>query len=197
MISHLCGTVTSVGESSAVIDVGGVGYLVNMTAPDLRELKPGEGRVRVYTHMSVREDGISLHGFLRSDALEMFLMLISVNRVGPSLAQNILSQITLPEFAAAIIGEDEKILTQISGIGNKNAKRLILELRDRMEKKAILYRLETKSRDPVRDDAVLALLSLGFGQKESREAVDNAMRMEESPGLQEIIKAALVQLKEK
>jgi len=197
MISHLCGTVTSVGESSAVIDVGGVGYLVNMTAPDLRELKPGEGRVRVYTHMSVREDGISLHGFLRSDALEMFLMLISVNRVGPSLAQNILSQITLPEFAAAIIGEDEKILTQISGIGNKNAKRLILELRDRMEKKAILYRLETKSRDPVRDDAVLALLSLGFGQKESREAVDNAMRTEESPGLQEIIKAALVQLKEK
>jgi len=197
MISHLCGTVTSVGESSAVIDVGGVGYLVNMTAPDLRELKPGDGRVRVYTHMSVREDGISLHGFLRSDALEMFLMLISVNRVGPSLAQNILSQITLPEFAAAIIGEDEKILTQISGIGNKNAKRLILELRDRMEKKAILYRLETKSRDPVRDDAVLALLSLGFGQKESREAVDNAMRMEESPGLQEIIKAALVQLKEK
>ncbi|HOP67339.1 MAG TPA: Holliday junction branch migration protein RuvA [Methanoregulaceae archaeon] len=197
MISHLCGTVTSVGESSAVIDVGGVGYLVNMTAPDLRELKPGDGRVRVYTHMSVREDGISLHGFLRSDALEMFLMLISVNRVGPSLAQNILSQITLPEFAAAIIGEDEKILTQISGIGNKNAKRLILELRDRMEKKAILYRLETKSRDPVRDDAVLALLSLGFGQKESREAVDNAMRTEESPGLQEIIKAALVQLKEK
>ncbi len=197
MISHLCGTVTSVGESSAVIDVGGVGYLVNMTAPDLRELKSGDGRVRVYTHMSVREDGISLHGFLRSDALEMFLMLISVNRVGPSLAQNILSQITLPEFAAAIIGEDEKILTQISGIGNKNAKRLILELRDRMEKKAILYRLETKSRDPVRDDAVLALLSLGFGQKESREAVDNAMRTEESPGLQEIIKAALVQLKEK
>jgi Holliday junction DNA helicase RuvA len=197
MISHLCGTVASVGESSAVIDVGGVGYLVNMTAPDLRELKPGEDRVRVYTHMSVREDGISLHGFLRSDALEMFLMLISVNRVGPSLAQNILSQITLPEFAAAIIGEDEKILTQISGIGNKNAKRLILELRDRMEKKAILYRLETKSRDPVRDDAVLALLSLGFGQKESREAVDSVMRPEESPGLQEIIKAALVQLKEK
>jgi len=197
MISHLCGTIASVGESSAVIDVCGVGYLVNMTAPDLREVKARSGKVLVHTHMSVREDGISLHGFLRHDALEMFLMLISVNRVGPSLAQNILSQITLPDFAAAIIGEDEKILTQISGIGSKNAKRLIVELRDKMEKKTGMYQLDERGPDPKRDDAVRALLSLGFGQKESREAVDSVMHSKRSPTLQEIIKSALIELKEK
>ena len=159
--------------------------------------KENRGKVLVHTHMSVREDGISLHGFLRSDALEMFLMLISVNRVGPSLAQNILSQITLPDFAAAIIGEDEKILTQISGIGTKNAKRLIVELRDKMEKKAGMYRLDEKGPNVVRNDAVCALLSLGFGQKESREAVDAVMHSMKSPALQDIIKSALIQLKEK
>lgn len=196
MISHLHGTVDSIGESYAVIDVSGVGYRVYMTTPDLQEVRTRTDNVRVYTHMSIREDGISLHGFLRQDALEMFLMLISVSRVGPSLATSILSQITIPDFAAAIIGEDEKILTQISGIGNKGAKRLIVELRDKMEKKAGMYSLDEKGPDPMRNDAVRALLSLGFGQKESQEAVDSVRQALKSPSLQDLIKSALIHLKE-
>ncbi|HUU76485.1 MAG TPA: Holliday junction branch migration protein RuvA [Methanoregulaceae archaeon] len=197
MISHLFGNVAHLGDNFVVLDVHGVGYRVHMTVPDLVEVRATEATVKVYTHMSVREDGMFLYGFLSPDALEMFLMLTSVTRVGPALAQGILSQISIPDFAAAIIGEDEKILTGISGIGTKSARRLIVELKDTMQKKADLYGKDVKGPDPVRNDAIRALLSLGFSPKESRDAVESAIATMKSPGLQEVIKAALIKLKER
>ncbi len=192
MISHLHGEVTQTGEGFIVLDVGGVGYRVFMPVPDLHDLQDVTGKVTVFTHLAVREDALTLYGFTRPGSLEMFRLLISVNRVGPALALTILSGITVPDFAAAILDEDEKVLTRIPGIGQKSAKRLIVELKDKLKKKALLVMTDERRGDPVRDDAVAALVSLGFQRKESAAAVENVMKSQGKLTVESVIKAALM-----
>jgi Holliday junction DNA helicase RuvA len=192
MISHLRGEVTQTGEGFLVLDVGGVGYRVFMPVPDLHGLQEGKGQVTVFTHLAVREDALTLYGFARPGSLEMFRLLISVNRVGPALALTILSGIPVPDFAAAILDEDEKVLTRIPGIGQKSAKRLIVELKDKLKKKALLVMADERHGDPVRDDAVAALVSLGFQRKESVAAVENVMKSQGKFPVESVIKAALM-----
>jgi Holliday junction DNA helicase RuvA len=198
MISSLKGIVDYTGDGYAVIDVHGVGYQVRMTAPGLATVRSSEGPVRLFTHLAVREDEMVLYGFLHQSELELFRMLISVTRVGPVLALSILSQISIPEFVAAILDEDEQILTTISGIGKKNAKRLILELKEKLQKRAVEFRLEMPAGyDPVRRDAVSALVALGFPQKESAAAVGKVMQKKASTQVSVVIKTALGELREK
>jgi Holliday junction DNA helicase RuvA len=198
MISSLKGRLDFIGEGYAVIDVQGVGYQVRMTAPGLHRIRSAEGPVRLFTRLAVKEDELVLYGFFRQSELEVFQMLISVTRVGPVLALSILSQISLPEFVAAILDEDEKILTSISGIGQKNARRLILELKDKLQKRAGEFRGEMPvGYDPVRKDAVSALVALGFSQKESAAAVGKVMEGSEHAPVSAVIKAALGELREK
>jgi holliday junction DNA helicase RuvA len=197
MIAQLTGEVAQAGDRWVVIDVHGVGYLVQVTAPALQQLAGTTGTAKLFTHMAVREDAITLYGFLHPGELEIFRILISVSGIGPQIAMNILSQIGIGEFAIAILDEDEKALTRISGIGTKSAKRLILELRDKMKKvRETLPRGESGTGGSAVHDAVSALVSLGFSEKDSRDAVAAAAR---SPGstVQALIKAALVRLKER
>ncbi len=194
MISHIYGEIAHRGEGFVVIDVGGVGYQVNVPQSTLQELADTEGKVKLYTHLHVREDAFLLYGFMNASELEMFRLLISVTRIGPQTALNILSQIRIEELAAAIIHEDEKVLTRISGVGTKNAKRLILELRDRMNKK--LEGLAITDKGNINYDAVSALVSLGFAQREAKEAVEAVAAGLKQPTVQALIKAALLKLKE-
>jgi Holliday junction DNA helicase RuvA len=111
---------------------------------------------------------------------------------------NLLSQIGIEDFAMAILNEDEKALTRISGIGTKSAKRLILELRDKMKKVSeTMVMGDTGRASPAVHDAVSALISLGFSEKESRDAVNAAAVTMKTPTVQELIKAALVKMKER
>ena len=195
MISHIYGQIAHRGESFFVIDVGGIGYQVNVTQPTLAELGGRKEKVKLYTHLHVREDALMLYGFTSASELEMFKLLISVTRVGPQIALNILSQIRIEELAAAIINEDEKVLTRISGVGPKNAKRLILELRDKMKKKMEGVVLAGVS--SANYDAVSALVSLGFTEREAKEAVDAVAAGFKEPTVQALVKAALARLKER
>ncbi len=195
MISHIYGEIAHQGESFVVIDVEGIGYQVNVTQPALAELGDRKEKVKLYTHLHVREDALMLYGFTSASELEMFKLLISVTRVGPQIALNILSQIRIEELAAAIINEDEKVLTRISGVGPKNAKRLILELRDKMKKKMEGVVLAGVS--SANYDAVSALVSLGFTQREAKEAVDTVAAGLKEPTVQALVKAALARLKER
>lgn len=198
MIAHLYGEPVLTGDRWVVIDVGGIGYQVQVTQPALHVLAHTQERVKLFTHMAVREDSVTLYGFLKQSELEMFRILISVTGIGPQIALNILSQIGIADFAMAILNDDEKALTRISGIGSKSAKRLILELRDKMKKigETIIVG-EAGRRNPAVHDAVSALVSLGFQEKESREAVDAAAAGTTDPPVQALIKAALVKLKER
>lgn len=192
MISHICGNITHSGEGSVVIDIGGMGYQVFVTKPTLNELADKKEKVKLHTYLHVREDALILYGFLSQSELEMFKLLISVTRVGPQIAMNILSQIRIEELAAAIIHEDEKVLTRISGVGAKNAKRLILELKEKMTKKMEGFVLPSAS--SINYDAVSALVSLGFPRQAAQRAVESVSGGEHS--VEAIIKAALLKLKE-
>lgn len=192
MISHIYGEIAHRGEGFVVLDVGGVGYQVNVTKPTLQELA-GKDKVKLYTYLNVREDALNLYGFTNASELEMFKLLISVTRIGPQTALNILSQIRIEELAAAIIHEDEKVLTNISGIGQKSAKRLILELNDRMKEKMSGYPPASN----INYDAVSALVSLGFAQREAKQAVEAVSSSIKEHKVEALIKAALLKLKEK
>ena len=198
MIAHLRGESVLAGDKWVVIDVNGIGYQVQVTQPALQQLANTPEPVTLFTHMAVREDAITLYGFRYQSELEMFRILISVTGIGPQIAMNLLSQVGIEEFAIAILNEDEKALTRISGIGPKSAKRLILELRDKMKKVGeTIVSMETGKDSMVIHDAVSALVSLGFAEKESRDAVNAAAPAPGSSSLQGLIKAALAKLKER
>src|SRR5574341_1643321 len=111
MISHISGEIAHLGDGFVVIDVGGIGYQVNVTKPVLHDLANKKEKVKLHTYLNVREDALTLYGFTAASDLEMFKLLISVTRVGPQIALSILSQIKIEELAGAILYEDEKVLT--------------------------------------------------------------------------------------
>jgi len=196
MIAHVCGERVLIGDRWVVIDVNGIGYRVQVTQPALQLLAHTREKVKLFTHMAVREDAITLYGFPHQSELEMFRILIGVTGIGPQIAMNLLSQIGIGDLAIAILDEDEKALTGISGIGTKSAKRLILELRDKMKKVSETMGYGDAGRSsPAVHDAVSALVSLGFLEKESRDAVNAAALILKSPAVQDLIKAALTKLK--
>jgi holliday junction DNA helicase RuvA len=199
MISHLFGDVLWCGDGVAVIDVNGLGFEVHMTDAAVRTLSGTDAPVRIHTHLAVRDGEPVLYGFLSRSEVEMFLLLISVNRVGPVLALNILSQISIPDLAGAILDKDEAVLTRISGIGEKSAKRLLLELGDKMKKRAALFVTGHPSGgDPVRRDAESALVALGFSQKEAVSSVDTVLHgTSPPPDIASVVRAALSLLRER
>jgi holliday junction DNA helicase RuvA len=197
MIAYLDGKPVSSGERWVVLDVNGIGYRVFVPQQEIREIARAEGTVKLHTYMAVREDAITLYGFLRPSELELFTVLIGVSGIGPQIALNILSQVSLEDFVLSILDEDEKKLTRIPGIGPKSAKRLILELRDKMKKvqEAMALSREGTSDRPARD-ATSALVSLGFAEEASYRAVRAAGAKLSAPTIQTLIKAALAILKE-
>ncbi len=199
MIARLRGRVVGRGDGYAILEAGGVGYQVFMPRPLLEQVARESGEVVLHTHLVARDDGLALYGFLAPAELEMFRMLITVTRVGPALACSILSQMTVAELAAAVIGGDEKALTRLAGVGKKNAGRLILELRDTMKKRADLLAGggQAVPGDPVRRDAESALLALGFSSRESRDAVSRAASGMTEPAVQDVVRAALRILRER
>ena len=197
MIAHLRGKPVLTGDRWVVIDVGGIGYQVQVTQPVIQFLAHMTEPIKLFTYMAVREDAITLYGFMHQSELEMFRILIGVSGIGPQTAMNVLSQIGIEDFVMAILNEDEKALTRISGIGTKSAKRLILELRDKMKNVSeTMVAGDTGRTSPAVHDAVSALISLGFSEKESREAVNASALVMKTPTVQDLIKAALVKMKE-
>ncbi|MDD1710606.1 MAG: Holliday junction branch migration protein RuvA [Methanoregulaceae archaeon] len=198
MISLLSGNVLWCGDGVVVIDVNGVGFEVTVTDAAVRELAGTDTPVKIHTHLVVRDGEPVLFGFLTRSEVEMFLLLIQVNRVGPGLAMRILSQISIPDLAGAILDGDEAVLSRISGIGSKSAKRLILELGDKMKKRAALFVTGLSSGgDPVRRDAESALVALGFSQKEAVASVDTVLRgSSRSADISSVVRAALSLLRE-
>jgi len=196
MIAYLDGMPAASGDKWVVLDVGGIGYRVFVPQQEVREIARIKEKVKLHTYLAVREDAITLYGFLRPSELELFTVLIGVSGIGPQIALNILSQVTLEDFVLAILDSDEKKLTRIPGIGPKSAKRLILELRDKMKKvqESMALAHEGTNDQPARD-AVSALVSLGFAEDASYRAVRTVGAGMTNPTAQTLIKAALAILK--
>lgn len=198
MIAYICGEITATGGDWVVIDVQGLGYRVHIPKTTLAELVPVQRKVKLITHLAVREDALTLYGFLYPEELEMFELLIGVTRVGPQLALSILSQMPVAALAVALMEGDERALTRISGVGQKNARRLILELKDRVQEKAGVF---SRSPAPVhgqtRDDAIKALIALGFPVRDSEAAVNAVVSKAGECTTEELVRAALMHVGER
>jgi Holliday junction DNA helicase, RuvA subunit len=138
MFHQLYGTLLLLEASAAVIDCGGVGYKLTISSTTLASLpypdEKTEKKVRLFTHLQVREDGIELFGFFSNEELHSFKLLTSVSGVGPKAAMAILSMLSPDKFALAVTSEDTKLLSRASGVGAKTAARIVLELKDKIAK---------------------------------------------------------------
>jgi Holliday junction DNA helicase RuvA len=195
MIASLTGTLVSKSPNAAVVDVHGVGYRVFVPLSTFYLLPEEKKSVTLLTHTHVREDALQLYGFLRNEEKAVFLALIGVSGVGPKLALNILSGLPLEDFVKAVRAGDVARLSLIPGVGKKTAERLALELKDKiataMPSVGATPGMEsTPSGDSTIDDAVSALVNLGYKSAEAREAVKRAAGGE-AVSIESLIKAAL------
>ena len=198
MIAYLDGEPVMTGDRWVVLAVNGIGYRVIVPHREVLEIARASGKVELFTYMAVREDVITLYGFLHQSEREMFAVLLGVSGIGPQIAMNILTQIAPEDLVLAIVSEDEKSLTRVPGIGTKSAKRLILELRDKMKKvRESMPPSPTGRTNQNARDAVSALVSLGFAEKAAGEAVASAVSETDGSSVQVLNKVALVRLRER
>lgn len=179
MISYIRGTLAFFEEDKVVVDVGGVGYGIYMSGQDMSRLGPAGTEVRIHTYLNVKEDAMQLYGFLTRDALQVFRLLISVSGIGPKGGLGILSALTPDDLRFAVMAGDVKAISAAPGIGKKTAEKLILELKDKLHLEDALEHTagETESTGvpghmgDVQNDAVQALVALGYGSTEALKAV--------------------------
>ena len=198
MIAFLRGTVEDMTESSLVLDVHGVGYEVLVPGQLLSSISGTGQELKLYTYMQVREDAVVLFGFLTKDDLAMFKMLIGVNGVGPKAGLAILSALGADDLRFAVLSDDAKKIAKTPGIGAKTAQKIILELQDAFEKKLAAPTVGAEvaaaaAGNSVVQDAVEALVALGYGSTESLKAV-RSVNPDEHMDVETVLKAALKHL---
>lgn len=201
MIAYVNGIIDDITEDNVVVDVGGVGMNVKISADTAARL-PGIGEpVKLYTYTSVREDAFWLYGFLSRNDLEIFKKCITVNGIGPKGALSILSVLDADSLRFAIVSGDAKAIAKAPGVGAKTAERLILELKGKLDINDAMINREiaaygagnagaTVGDTPQKREAVEALVSLGYNQAEALKAVNSIEGIEEMDS-GAVLKAAL------
>jgi len=173
MIAHLRGRILEKHPSHLILEAAGVGYQITISVPSFSGL-PSEGaEVSLYIHTHVREDTLSLYGFLRREEKQLFERLIGVSGIGPKLAITVLSGIAADALVTALRGNDITVLTRIPGVGKKTAERMMLELRDKLEGLAAAPAPGPAMR--VEEDVVSALVNLGYQRTPAEHAAKRAV----------------------
>lgn len=194
MIAFVSGILEMKFNGYVVINVGGIGYKIFMSENSIDALGNIGDKVIIYTHQQVREDDISLYGFLNLEELNMFELLISVSGVGAKSALNTLANIEPSTFALAVISNDTSKLVKIPGVGAKTAARIVLELKDKLKNQDIVDKKKNTVKNScidenAVDEAISALQVLGYNRKEI-EKVFEKMELD-SLNLEEMIKQGL------
>ena len=195
MISYLRGTLAEKRPTELVIDVNGIGYLVNIPLSTFDQLENAGSQVRILTYLHVREDAVQLYGFATEAEREMFLLLIDVSGIGPKMAQGILSGLTASELTQAVLEGNLAVLTSISGVGKKTAERLVFELRDRIGRAetAGFPGGSTSRQLKCRVEATVALMSLGYTRASAEAALQTVLTRtaETDLSVEDLVKRAL------
>ena len=195
MIASLTGILKIKSPTEILLDVNDVGYAIAIPLSTFETLGEAGTTITLLTHLQVREDALQLYGFASETELVLFKLLISVTGIGPKIAQGILSGISASDLKNYLVQGNVGALTAIPGVGRKTAERLILELRDKVNKEETTSALsiQSSSKDSVRTQALLALTSLGYSrpvaEKSLRRALDDANGTDQS--LEDLIKSAL------
>jgi Holliday junction DNA helicase RuvA len=190
MIAFIRGKLADIQAGSIIIDVGGMGYKVQVPLSLQYRLPATGSELMLHTNLVVRDDGFFLYGFQSENELAFFLKLLNVAGVGPKAALAILSIYTPGELGRAISGEDIASLTRVPGIGKKTAARIVLELKDKVSD--LIDVSDPRNIDIRRDiDALEALEALGYSAVEARRAVKEAQSELENPQVEELVRSAL------
>ena len=204
MYSYIRGEIAEIYEDSIVLENNGIGYLIFMSAIDLKKLK-GQGETKlIHTCFSVSENAVALYGFLSRDEREMFLMLLKVGGIGPKAALSVLSTMDERDLKYAILSDDEKAISKAPGIGAKSAKRIIVELKDKIDDSFLANGLpkaldednemaEGTLSQGSSNDAYLALVSLGYSSSSAYRAISE-VEGRENMDVSALLKEALKKL---
>ena len=188
MIARLRGSLLELGDSVAVVEVGGIGYEVEVTTSAAASLAAAE-QVDLHTHFIAREDGQALYGFANAAERDLFRSVIKVSGIGPKLALSLLSTVSPEQFAAAVTSGNVAAITRVPGIGNKTASRLVVELRDRVD--ALAVAAATSGGNEAVREAVLALVALGYREAAAAQVIGKVAEANAAAGVEDLIKDAL------
>ncbi len=195
MIDYVKGNITFKSPTSIIVETAGVGYRIHISLNTYSQIERSEN-VKILTHLHIKEDSHTLYGFAKAPERTLFQHLISVSGVGPSTAQLMLSSLNPEEIRAAIIGEDVAAFKQVKGIGPKTAKRLILDLKDKLVKESGEVPVQiSPANNTMREEALSALVALGFPRIQVQKLLNTLLR--ENPqlaGVEPLIKEALRRL---
>lgn len=193
MFAYINGILADKANNYVVIDAGGVGYKIFMSPSAIDKLPDVGEKQKIHTYYYVREDNISLYGFLSNEELRMFELLLQVSGIGAKSAIQILSSITPSSFALAVISNDVSKIVKIPGIGSKTAARIILELKDKLKTEQAITKDEKVTqaiqKDETSTEAITALQVLGYTRKEIDKALEKIDI--QNLGVEEIIRKAL------
>ena len=194
MISHLVGAIEHVGQNHVVIEVGNIGYHVKVPASVLARLPQVGEKVKLFTIQVVREDDISLFGFLSKEERSLFSLFLSVSGIGPKLALALISGFALDRLVSGIAQGDVELLSSISGIGRKTAERIIVELKEKIARAYAIQPAQMtaglKGDQGIISDSISALIALGYSPREARDAITR-LKTDNLSSVEEVIKEAL------
>ena len=197
MYSYIKGIIEEINLDHIVIDNNGIGYKINASANTIMKVKIGH-ECKIYTKLIVKEDDMSLCGFYDKEELKMFELLTSISKIGPKVGLGILSFASPRQIGAYILCEDIVKLSKAPGVGKKTAERIVLELKDKVDKNNVEFEATLLTSQPVvvsQDEALDALVALGYSLQESKEAVQKCKK--DGLNTEDIIKKSLSYLMSK
>ncbi len=190
MIEYIRGEIDEITPTYAVIDNSGIGYMLNISLNAFTKLQNAQS-AKLYVYESIREDAHVLYGFIDKHERELFLLLISVSGVGPNTARMILSSLTANDLEVVIASDNVGALKSVKGIGAKTAQRIIVDLKDKIKPTGDTLILKTPAANAVYEEALAALVALGFTQQMSQKALKRLLADNPSVTVEEAIKQAL------
>lgn len=193
MITHIQGKLTEKNPTHVVIDCNGVGYMIHISLHTFSQV-PDNEKIKLYTHLQVKEDSHTLFGFSSLAEREIFRLLISVSGIGASIARTMLSSLTPKQVREGIAGSDVALIQSIKGIGAKTAQRVIIDLKDKILKIYDIDEVSLAKDNTNKEEALSALEVLGFVKKQAERVVDKILLQEPEASVETIIKQALKNL---
>ena len=193
MITQIRGRLVEKNPTYVVVDCAGVGYLLHVSLQTYSSL-PTDENIRLFTHLSIREDAHTLYGFITKTEREVFKLLISVSGVGPSIARTMLSSMNSEEVQYAIASENVALIQSVKGIGAKTAQRVIVDLKDKILKTFDIDEVSLSSNNTNKEEALSALEVLGFNRRQSEKVITAILKSTPNETVELLIKKALKNL---